>query len=649
MMREAIQEEFNSKVDICYDARGVRNHAIMIGFEPGVNHFRNTKIDRATVFLNKLIKHFHEPEEGDEFIFDKFFAEDDPMMRMIKVIAVEERKRKIQIEVELRYGVKIKNISFNDCNFICRIYGMNENIQEAKKGLEDLLKKTKNKLKYQYIPLELFKYCMEMSYFDDDQKWRENNTCIKRCEEIMEDDSLSKFPRAKLNKREICGSGISVNKMYNQLENERQSKNWNKQKFEDDLSFISDRIVFPNYYKNSMIQASPDFSQEKNIYDLKVPESASITEFFNIMKDIEDKVFPWLEIRFPDTWHKYSDHRKALKERITTLEDNPILADIKDLKSFKDIKKKINNEFKNDRMSLTNITSIHHVRNKYLFAVYQCCTEEKSKTLYDPHKENMLWHGTGGVNPTEILLSDEGIDRKYARPINKNAENEDEMVKYFGRGTYFALSSAYCDKDYAYKYGGSERQILFCRVYIGNYDFGLSALEPDSSRPLKKEDFSTVVAKAKALAKSSFGAYKNENKADIERKIRKEYGDNLDKHLFKEKVTRKLERDFFVEEINFNKKAEKLEAKAGRNKNVKARNAISYSINAANKMEASQRFDSIMDDRFLIEKTMSGSAPPSNPRMFVVFENCQVYPEFLVTYKHCGLLKDDEEQNNEVG
>lgn len=45
----------------------------------------------------------------------------------------------------------------------------------------------------------------------------------------MEDDSLSKFPRAKLNKREICGSGVSVNRIYNQLENERQSKKWNRQ------------------------------------------------------------------------------------------------------------------------------------------------------------------------------------------------------------------------------------------------------------------------------------------------------------------------------------------------------------------------------------------------------------------------------------
>lgn len=93
-----------------------------------------------------------------------------------------------------------------------------------------------------------------------------------------------------------------------------------------------------------MIQASPNFCrininqfivQENNIYDLKVPEDANYIEFFKIMKDIENKVFPWLEIRFPDTWHEYCDHRKALKERIITLEDNPILANIKDVKGFK--------------------------------------------------------------------------------------------------------------------------------------------------------------------------------------------------------------------------------------------------------------------------------------------------------------------------
>lgn len=73
-------------------------------------------------------------------------------------------------------------------------------------------------------------------------------------------------------------------------------------------------------------------------------------------------------------------------------------------------------------------------------------------------------------------------------------------------------------------------------------------MEPDSSRPLKKGDFNTVVKKAKALAKSSFDTYRKNNKADIEKKIKKEFN-KIDKQELKEKVSRRLEKDFFEEEV----------------------------------------------------------------------------------------------------
>lgn len=57
---------------------------------------------------------------------------------------------------------------------------------------------------------------MENKYFDrgNEHKWRRHHTYLRSTEDKIEHKDLSHFQRAKLRRREICGSGKSVNQMY---------------------------------------------------------------------------------------------------------------------------------------------------------------------------------------------------------------------------------------------------------------------------------------------------------------------------------------------------------------------------------------------------------------------------------------------------
>lgn len=68
--------------------------------------------------------------------------------------------------------------------------------------------------------------------------------------------------------------------------------------------------------------------ENHNIYQLDINgREPIIKEFFATMKEIEYRVFPWLEIRFPDTWQTYSNHQKVLRERAFAMDEHPYLTE----------------------------------------------------------------------------------------------------------------------------------------------------------------------------------------------------------------------------------------------------------------------------------------------------------------------------------
>lgn len=74
-----------------------------------------------------------------------------------------------------------------------------------------------------------------------------------------------------------------------------------------------------------------------------------------------------------------------------------------------------------------------------------------------PSREVMLFHGTKYNDPSKIYL-----DKEESFKINYAAD-----TNMFGRGIYFAKEASYSDNGYAYAKPDGNKQMLYCKVNVG--------------------------------------------------------------------------------------------------------------------------------------------------------------------------------------
>ena len=75
-------------------------------------------------------------------------------------------------------------------------------------------------------------------------------------------------------------------------------------------------------------------------------------------------------------------------------------------------------------------------------------------------KSLLLWHGTSGTDPVEVILKGNGLTTAYASDSG-----------LWGRGIYFAVNANYSCPSYSYRVPGRTNvfQVFLCEVLVGNW------------------------------------------------------------------------------------------------------------------------------------------------------------------------------------
>lgn len=82
---------------------------------------------------------------------------------------------------------------------------------------------------------------------------------------------------------------------------------------------------------------------------------------------------------------------------------------------------------------------------------------ENGVVIADYYEEQMLYHGTRSLDPKEIYISKEGIDRRYTN-----------AGVAFGIGSYFAVNASYsAGGGYVHTLANGTKKFLYCRVFPG--------------------------------------------------------------------------------------------------------------------------------------------------------------------------------------
>ena len=194
--------------------------------------------------------------------------------------------------------------------------------------------------------------------------------------------SRQKFTYRGSNERmmEIWGSSQLVAKLYNLLEDELKEYRLQERWFHDEMTF-------PQYYINSMRQANIDPKKLSIEYDDKEWNFDKILDaifkqlngenvqnhrkpnsfIFKLMAEIDKEIFPYNEIRFPNSWKTCIDIKQVFREQLTQYNEHPLLVHVKpNTKEFKDIKKRFNK----GKTANCDILSLQRIENKALYSLY---------------------------------------------------------------------------------------------------------------------------------------------------------------------------------------------------------------------------------------------------------------------------------------
>ena len=109
------------------------------------------------------------------------------------------------------------------------------------------------------------------------------------------------------------------------------------------------------------------------------------------------------------------------------------------------------------------LLKVERIQNKDLWEKYALRMERmKEKNGDSGVNEKLLFHGTRGTDPKEIVESDMGIDFRYS--------SQDRNLLW-GKGAYFAVNASYSD-NYSHQ-RARDKQILLVRVLTGrSYSYG---------------------------------------------------------------------------------------------------------------------------------------------------------------------------------
>lgn len=248
----------------------------------------------------------------------------------------------------------------------------------------------------------------------------------------------------------------------------------------------------------------------------------------------------------------------------------------------------VSKAFKIRKCAKYEIVEIERLQSKHLYKDYYLKQLEInykhnnriSKTLQPQYEHRKLFHGTSGFDPKYVLCSEEGIDKRFVKQNSAGTA----AGTFYGQGGYTATLPGYSDEDYKFTKGDvddktSRCQLIMCRVLIGKYDYGNKFLEKDELRTKKGKDCAAEYTEEekKYYSKVQGQTYNNLNMKERQAKLNQLHGQNI--------------RDGI--------------------------NTPDYHGNPET------RIDSIMDDYFMITK----GSKVNEPRMFVTFDNAQIYPE----------------------
>ena len=269
------------------------------------------------------------------------------------------------------------------------------------------------------------------------------------------------------------------------------------------------------------------------------------------------------------------------------INDTRLVTVPQDSKEFREVRKK----FKIGLWENYKVEKIQRLHNKHLwnsFCLKQLEINHKYGKKFDKlepkYLEEWAWHGTNDTEPEKVVFSEEGIDKRFVKITTAGVT----AGTFYGNGCYTADMPGYWDNQYIYKVSTTNDnqqkcQVLQWMVLKGKYDFGSKCLERDDTRIAKGSD------------------------------IKRNYTD--------------FESEFFkaVEGKSFNplpypKRAAKIKY---------------FKWDKENQLDYEDyrdlRIDCIMDDYFMLKHEPGKEV--TRPRMWVTFDNAQIYPKYLITYK----------------
>jgi len=203
---------------------------------------------------------------------------------------------------------------------------------------------------------------------------------------------------------------------------------------EANIKYLENEIEKHQLIRSGSIQPGKKISLKGNKMVL-----FKIEQFFSAIGQVESK-----QLALPNHWKNIDEENCNLQSLATTDQE------------YQDVVQRFR-----QTLGSKTITSIKRIQNPKFWRDYSqekdALQKLRARAGIDPTvKEEMLWHGTRGIHPSNIYAGlEECFDMQYAN---------DGM---WGRGLYFAVNSQYSD-GYAHPTQVGTKLFMLCRVMIGD-------------------------------------------------------------------------------------------------------------------------------------------------------------------------------------